>query len=856
MFKFFVNRQIGRIGAAVIGVAAVFLFLFSAGQAKAVDLWGNPDSNDRIGFVAFNNIGLGKADPRVIIAGIVQVSLGFLGVLAVVLMIYGGFIWMTSQGDPTKIAKAKKIIQNAIIGLLIILSAFALAIYVLRVLLGVTGGSGNTPGNENGNNQDGAGLAALGGGIIKSVYPNPNQTDVPRNTAVIITFKEPMAAETICDQTEAGKCKPGSGIVASNLRIFNSQTGDNDETNLKDVYAASVDNLTFVLTPKNPLGMSDQNVWYAVTLDKGIKKQGGQDAFGLGAFTWRFEVSSRLDLEPPKVLENGVFPEPDNQADRPGQTVPAKAASGGILVKGLPQTAVAVRISYTKLNPGSVDVSADTPNSNNCDGNLTVSINSGSPLTANLDYSVAGKADNPTAAIADRTIDTACGFKIRLSEGYQTGHAWRFDLAAGRSASSLRVGDINYIFVADNPENSQILVGDTVSETAANIKNALSNNPKVRATATGAQVTLTAAVPGISGGQIELFSSAPGNVLYPSKFTGGADAQTKVEVVGSPDRPRNAIIQINFNEAVDPASLKDKISVTNLSDNSAVKGVWVVSNQYKTAEFIPENQCGQNGCGEPIYCLPANSQLLVKLTAAELVAKCGADNDCAGRAPFDSCVGGYCARQDGAKYPLGVVDTGLRDLSGNSLDGNRDNSAQGQAGDFNQNAPSDQGDNYLWSFYVSAVLDITPPQIIKVTPDMSATNVNLADPIVIDFNKLMLSSSLNTGSVTIKNEGREVRHQLINLRAMDNSPLGFWTAKNNLDDNNPPDGVADRTAVAIEHSVLPGSAVLRAQAGSGVKDIYQNCFKPCAGLSCNPGGAESSCCLNVPTDTGGEGKCP
>lgn len=118
--------------------------------ALAVDIWSDPFSQSSVGFESFNDIELGKKDPRAIIANVVQVGLGFLGVLAVVLLIYGGFLWMTANGDAAKVETAKKIIRNAVIGLLIILAAFAIAIYVTRVLLGATGGSGSGGGGSGG----------------------------------------------------------------------------------------------------------------------------------------------------------------------------------------------------------------------------------------------------------------------------------------------------------------------------------------------------------------------------------------------------------------------------------------------------------------------------------------------------------------------------------------------------------------------------------------------------------------------------------------------------------------------------------------------------------------------------------
>ena len=70
-------------------------------------------------------------DLKTAIGKIVQTFLGFLGVLAVVLIIYAGFLWLTAGGDPSKVDKAKGYIKNAVIGLIIILAAYIITSFVI-----------------------------------------------------------------------------------------------------------------------------------------------------------------------------------------------------------------------------------------------------------------------------------------------------------------------------------------------------------------------------------------------------------------------------------------------------------------------------------------------------------------------------------------------------------------------------------------------------------------------------------------------------------------------------------------------------------------------------------------------------
>ena len=75
--------------------------------------------------------GLPGGDLILIIANIIRMFLGFLGVFAVAIIIYAGFLWVTAGGAEDKILKAKKVLKNAFIGLVIILSSFAIAQFVI-----------------------------------------------------------------------------------------------------------------------------------------------------------------------------------------------------------------------------------------------------------------------------------------------------------------------------------------------------------------------------------------------------------------------------------------------------------------------------------------------------------------------------------------------------------------------------------------------------------------------------------------------------------------------------------------------------------------------------------------------------
>ena len=85
------------------------------------------------------DLGLGTTTLSELIKSIIQVILGFLGVIAVLIILWGGFVWMTAAGEPDKVDKAKKMIYSGIIGLVIIFAAYAIASFVFAQLQSITG---------------------------------------------------------------------------------------------------------------------------------------------------------------------------------------------------------------------------------------------------------------------------------------------------------------------------------------------------------------------------------------------------------------------------------------------------------------------------------------------------------------------------------------------------------------------------------------------------------------------------------------------------------------------------------------------------------------------------------------------
>ena len=131
LFRYALSALLG-VGIALSFIGASQLVLpdmASAQQIGADDLFGD-DFTD--------NSGLGEADLEQTIARLIRVILGFLGIIAVIIVLMGGFKWMTAGGNDEKVADAKKMLIAGVIGLAIILSAYAITTFVVSSILEAT----------------------------------------------------------------------------------------------------------------------------------------------------------------------------------------------------------------------------------------------------------------------------------------------------------------------------------------------------------------------------------------------------------------------------------------------------------------------------------------------------------------------------------------------------------------------------------------------------------------------------------------------------------------------------------------------------------------------------------------------
>lgn len=70
-----------------------------------------------------------------LVGNLINALLGISGLILVGLLIYGGILYMTAQGDIERVKNAKKTMINAVIGIVIIVVAYAASTFIITTLI-------------------------------------------------------------------------------------------------------------------------------------------------------------------------------------------------------------------------------------------------------------------------------------------------------------------------------------------------------------------------------------------------------------------------------------------------------------------------------------------------------------------------------------------------------------------------------------------------------------------------------------------------------------------------------------------------------------------------------------------------
>lgn len=335
-----VQKTVRKTSLFFLAVFCLLLIPFGGVQAQTISSTnsGQISAEDTGVGVLAAPLGLPNTDIRIFIARIVQIALGFLGTVMFILMLYGGWLWMTAGGNSEQIDQAKKVLTNAAIGFAIILMSYGLTVFIIRSL---TDGL-NRP------TEDGGSLAAAftvdnfsGSGslgvVLKDHYPAREQTDVPRNTKIVVTFRKPIKLESFVTNTNKSNDATGKPMIGDCINIGATMNWEKDcDALILDKDHVSIERAdtgesirgaavlgsgtngkiyTVVIRPYDVLGSDKSNVGYKVRLGKAILQDdalnnnppafsvrlGGQDYY-----EWQFTCNTTIDTIPPIV--RSVFP--------------------------------------------------------------------------------------------------------------------------------------------------------------------------------------------------------------------------------------------------------------------------------------------------------------------------------------------------------------------------------------------------------------------------------------------------------------------------------------------------------------------------------------------------------------------
>ncbi|HBU28034.1 TPA: hypothetical protein DEB00_02875 [Candidatus Uhrbacteria bacterium] len=81
---------------------------------------------------------LGSRTIPQLVGFVIQAVLGITGSLALAMVVWGGFLWLTAAGKPDRIKSGRDTLLWAVIGLAVIFAANILATFVINTLGGAT----------------------------------------------------------------------------------------------------------------------------------------------------------------------------------------------------------------------------------------------------------------------------------------------------------------------------------------------------------------------------------------------------------------------------------------------------------------------------------------------------------------------------------------------------------------------------------------------------------------------------------------------------------------------------------------------------------------------------------------------
>jgi len=128
---------------ALLIIGAGFWYGLAPAGAQILTDTGDPGGLEDMTKLTADTANFGTLEVGPVVAIILQAVLSFLGITFIILMVVAGWRWMTAQGDAEAITKSKDSIRSALIGLIVVLGAYAITYFVFRAI--PFGGTGVPP---------------------------------------------------------------------------------------------------------------------------------------------------------------------------------------------------------------------------------------------------------------------------------------------------------------------------------------------------------------------------------------------------------------------------------------------------------------------------------------------------------------------------------------------------------------------------------------------------------------------------------------------------------------------------------------------------------------------------------------
>lgn len=319
---FYQQRELFVILALFLG--ALFLPLNVAAQTTQAPA----DVAQDFGLNENFDIAVGqKTDLKDTVADVINIILGFLGIVAVILIMYAGWLYLTARGNEDQVKKAKLILRNALIGLVIIFAAWGITAFVINQLRGATSAG---PGAGGGNNGGG-----VGGGL-------------PAERFTLEEFQTSHAGRTNRDdvfrcsniQTRFNHWLDLANVANSRAGLKAIQKEDGVGRRIDSLLAVDVDtrNNALILERRNNDDPAKSDKWPAhsqieIQVPKALTDSDAKplvDCAALGCndngayYSWLFSTTDKDDLQPP-ALTSAYPPLATDQAAYPARDVPRSA---------------------------------------------------------------------------------------------------------------------------------------------------------------------------------------------------------------------------------------------------------------------------------------------------------------------------------------------------------------------------------------------------------------------------------------------------------------------------------------------------------------------------------------------------